>query len=75
VLSNDLSQQAYNLGTEPQRQQRQQKKPYKSPRKNSGKKIAKAHFKNRSRQHKNFEWHWRRQHARKHQRPEFVLLK
>ncbi len=64
-----------DLRPKPKHQGRQHQKAHEPSQENRHQEVAKAHFKHGRAQHEDFEGSRWREHPRKHQRPEFVLLK
>ena|ERR1700722_4001556 len=75
MLPHHRSHQAYNLRAKPERQQGQDQEAYKSSGDDRRQEVAEAHLEYGRSKHKKFKRHGRRQHARKHESPEFMLFK
>src|SRR5208282_1416584 len=74
AVSEKLAGQRHNLRTEPECQQRLNQKTHEPSRKNCQQKTREVHLERRRCQHHNLERRGRRQHCRKHQRPEFMVI-
>ena len=70
----DQAEQTHNPRTEIKHQDRQNQETRESSRKDRDEKMGKSHLEYCRAEHKNLEWHGRRKHPGKHQRPELMLL-
>jgi N-acyl-D-aspartate/D-glutamate deacylase len=69
------AKKAHDLRAEPEHQGREHQEAHKPTGEDRNQEITKLHLKHRGRQYKNLERRRRRQHGRKHKRPEFMPLK